>query len=163
VGAATTIAIARIHKFWNPLTEGERAWFSCQAVLPYESIIDTDENGEKATRWSLTPSGRRPIVRLPSSTCTAVHPGSACGGTLSPDPLRGGEGRVGTGREREHANAGRSGPRLQGKVPAGPLTIEDEGVFTMPWTATVTFGRGSTEWPEVVCVQNRHEFYTLTH
>jgi hypothetical protein len=39
------------------------------------------------------------------------------------------------------------------------FTVEDEGVFTMPWSATVTYGRGSTDWPEVVCAENTHEYY----
>jgi hypothetical protein len=29
----------------------------------------------------------------------------------------------------------------------------------MPWTATITYGRGSNEWPEVVCAENTHEYY----
>jgi hypothetical protein len=39
------------------------------------------------------------------------------------------------------------------------FTVEDEGVFTMPWKATITYGRGSDEWPEVVCAENTHEYY----
>jgi hypothetical protein len=39
------------------------------------------------------------------------------------------------------------------------LTIEDEGVFTTPWTATVTYGRGSGRWEETVCAENRAEYY----
>jgi hypothetical protein len=31
------------------------------------------------------------------------------------------------------------------------FTVEDPDVFTMPWTATITYGRGSEEWPETVC------------
>jgi hypothetical protein len=38
-------------------------------------------------------------------------------------------------------------------------TIEDPGVFTMPWSATVTYGRGSADWPETVCAENIHEYY----
>jgi len=43
------------------------------------------------------------------------------------------------------------------------LTVEDEGVFTTPWSATVTYRRGvnwfgSQEWPETVCAENRHEY-----
>jgi hypothetical protein len=37
------------------------------------------------------------------------------------------------------------------------FTVEDEGVFTTPWTATVTYRRPLTafgQWPEVVCAQN---------
>jgi hypothetical protein len=39
------------------------------------------------------------------------------------------------------------------------LTVEDEGVFTTPWSATITYGRGSTEWPETVCAENTQEYY----
>jgi hypothetical protein len=39
------------------------------------------------------------------------------------------------------------------------FTVEDEGVFTAPWSATITYGRGSTEWPETVCAENTHEYY----
>jgi hypothetical protein len=40
------------------------------------------------------------------------------------------------------------------------FTIEDEGVFTTPWKATITFGRGSTLWPEIVCAENPREYTT---
>jgi hypothetical protein len=39
------------------------------------------------------------------------------------------------------------------------FTVEDPGVFTMPWTATITYGRGSNEWPETACAENIHEYY----
>jgi hypothetical protein len=39
------------------------------------------------------------------------------------------------------------------------FTVEDEGVFTTPWSATVTYGRGSNDWPEIVCAENIHEYY----
>jgi len=39
------------------------------------------------------------------------------------------------------------------------FTVEDQDVFTMPWTATITYGRGATDWPEVVCAENPHEYY----
>ena len=39
------------------------------------------------------------------------------------------------------------------------FTVEDEGVFTMPWSATITYGRGSNDWPEIVCAENTHEYY----
>ena len=38
-------------------------------------------------------------------------------------------------------------------------TIEDEGVFTTPWSATVTYGRGSNDWPETACAENFHVYY----
>ena len=39
------------------------------------------------------------------------------------------------------------------------LTVEDEGVFTTPWTATITYGRGAGDWLETVCAENIHEYY----
>src|SRR5271154_2340159 len=39
------------------------------------------------------------------------------------------------------------------------FTVEDEGVFTTPWSATITYGRGSDEWPETVCAENTQEYY----
>jgi len=34
------------------------------------------------------------------------------------------------------------------------FTVEDEGAFTAPWTATMTFSRGGADWPEIVCAEN---------
>ena len=34
------------------------------------------------------------------------------------------------------------------------FTVGDEGVFTTPWAATITYGRGSNDWPETVCAEN---------
>jgi hypothetical protein len=39
------------------------------------------------------------------------------------------------------------------------FTVEDAGVFTMPWSATVTYGQGSGDWDEEVCAENTHEYY----
>jgi hypothetical protein len=39
------------------------------------------------------------------------------------------------------------------------FTVEDEGVFTMPWSATITYERPSQEWQENVCSENVFEFY----
>jgi hypothetical protein len=39
------------------------------------------------------------------------------------------------------------------------LTVEDEGVFTTPWSVTITYGLSSGEFEEVVCAENRHEYY----
>jgi hypothetical protein len=40
------------------------------------------------------------------------------------------------------------------------FTVEDEGAFTMPWTATITYGRGSPNWDEQVCAENPTEQYS---
>ena len=39
------------------------------------------------------------------------------------------------------------------------LTVEDEGAFTAPWTATMTYIIDSNDWREIVCAENRHEYY----
>ncbi|HEY7302206.1 MAG TPA: hypothetical protein VH684_30300 [Xanthobacteraceae bacterium] len=39
------------------------------------------------------------------------------------------------------------------------LTVEDQGVFTMPWTATITYAPGGERISEGVCAENRHEYY----
>jgi len=39
------------------------------------------------------------------------------------------------------------------------FTVEDKDVFTTPWSATITYGRGSDEWPEVACAENTHVYY----
>jgi hypothetical protein len=53
--------------------------------------------------------------------------------------------------------------------PANPLPqtyrnntyVEDQGVFTTPWSATVTYRRPLiTEWPEIDCAENPHEYYS---
>ena len=43
------------------------------------------------------------------------------------------------------------------------VTIEDEGAFTTPWTATLTYVPGDDYLPEEVCAENRHQYYTPTH
>jgi len=37
------------------------------------------------------------------------------------------------------------------------FTVEDEGVFTMPWSATITYRWGAEAWREVVCAENTRE------
>jgi len=39
------------------------------------------------------------------------------------------------------------------------FTVEDKGVFTVPWSATITYGRGLSEWEEDVCAENIQEYY----
>ena len=51
-------------------------------------------------------------------------------------------------------------PSYKGKGLQLEFTVEDEGVFTMPWSATITYGRSDTaEWEERVCAENvQHEY-----
>jgi hypothetical protein len=40
------------------------------------------------------------------------------------------------------------------------FTVEDEGVFTMPWSATITYGLPAGEWLKNVCTENPHKCVT---
>jgi hypothetical protein len=62
-------------------------------------------------------------------------------------------------KENFRAGAGNIDRNYRGKHLQVQYTVEDEGVFTTPWSATVTYGRGSTEWPEIVCAENVHVYY----
>jgi hypothetical protein len=50
-------------------------------------------------------------------------------------------------------------PDYRGKGLQLHFTVEDDGVFTMPWSATITYRRGLGPWREYVCAENRHEYY----
>jgi len=39
------------------------------------------------------------------------------------------------------------------------FTVEDKGVFTTPWSATITYRRAASEWREHVCAENLQEYY----
>src|ERR1700730_6662777 len=52
-----------------------------------------------------------------------------------------------------------SDPNYRGKHLQLKFTVEDEGVFTMPWSATITYGRppmraGGVPGGEFVCAEN---------
>jgi hypothetical protein len=47
----------------------------------------------------------------------------------------------------------------RGKFLQVHVMIEDEGVFTTPWTATMTYVPGPEQFPETVCAENRHQYY----
>ena len=49
--------------------------------------------------------------------------------------------------------------KYRGKYLQIYFTVEDKNVFTTPWSATITYGRGSDQWPEIVCAENTHEYY----
>ena len=50
-------------------------------------------------------------------------------------------------------------PTNTGKVVQLQFTVEDEGVFTTAWSATVTYWRALDEPRELVCAENTHEYY----
>ena len=45
-------------------------------------------------------------------------------------------------------------PNYRGKYLQLEFTVEDAGVFTTPWTATMTYGRGAGNLPEQACAEN---------
>jgi hypothetical protein len=51
-------------------------------------------------------------------------------------------------------------PDYKGKGLQLEFTVEDEGVFTTPWTATITYRRALREvWDERICAENVQEYY----
>ena len=48
----------------------------------------------------------------------------------------------------------------RGKVLQLHFTVEDEGVFTMPWTATITYRPAVGGWTDLICAENIHEYYS---
>jgi hypothetical protein len=56
--------------------------------------------------------------------------------------------------------AGPVNPNYDDKYLQIHFTIEDEGAFTTPWTATVIYLRDRLEWPEVVCAENTFGFHS---
>jgi len=52
-------------------------------------------------------------------------------------------------------------PNYRGKGLQLQFIVEDQGVFTMPWAATMTYRRPlATEWSENVCAENPHDYLT---
>ena len=51
-------------------------------------------------------------------------------------------------------------PNYKGKGLQIQVTIEDEGAFAMPWSATVNYGTRPGAWVEKVCAENRFGFFS---
>jgi hypothetical protein len=51
-------------------------------------------------------------------------------------------------------------PNYKGKHLQLEFTVEDKGVFAMPWTATMTYRPQVTEWEESICAENTHKYGT---
>jgi hypothetical protein len=49
-------------------------------------------------------------------------------------------------------------PNYKGTFLQLQLTVDDEGVFTTPWSAVITYGRPLGEWAESVCAENVHRY-----
>jgi hypothetical protein len=50
-------------------------------------------------------------------------------------------------------------PNYKGNGLQLEFTVDDDGVFTTPWSATITYRRPLTEWVEYVCAENPREYY----
>jgi hypothetical protein len=64
--------------------------------------------------------------------------------------------------DKENTRAGGGAefdPNYRGKVLQLHFTVEDDGVLTMPWTATITYWPNLGPWTELICAENRHEYY----
>jgi hypothetical protein len=63
--------------------------------------------------------------------------------------------------EKEWPRAGGAiDPNYRGKGLQLEFTVEDAGVFTMPWSATITYGRdANAAWDERICAENvQHDY-----
>jgi hypothetical protein len=47
----------------------------------------------------------------------------------------------------------------QGKGLQVEFTVEDPGVFTMPWSSSVAYRRSLSQWLEIACAENTAEYY----
>jgi hypothetical protein len=55
---------------------------------------------------------------------------------------------------KQHNVAMEAKPNAQGKYLQLRFTVEDKGVFTTPWTATMTYRISPNEWDEQACAEN---------
>lgn len=51
-------------------------------------------------------------------------------------------------------------PNYRGKLLQLEFTVEDRGVFTTPWRATMTYRPQVSEWEESICAENPHKYGT---
>jgi hypothetical protein len=62
-------------------------------------------------------------------------------------------------KENTHAGLGWDfDPDYRGKVLQMHFTVEDPGVFTTPWTSTITYRPSVDPWPDLICAENPREF-----
>lgn len=51
-------------------------------------------------------------------------------------------------------------PGYRGRHLQLTFTVEDDGVFTMPWSATMTYRPQSGDWEESICAENTNKYGT---
>jgi hypothetical protein len=58
-------------------------------------------------------------------------------------------------KENTHAGLGWDfDPNYRGQVLQLQFTVEDDGVFTTPWTSTITYRPSVDPWTELICAEN---------
>jgi hypothetical protein len=57
-------------------------------------------------------------------------------------------------RDAKQHNVAMGKPNPEGKYLQLRFTVEDKGVFTTPWTATMTYRISPNEWDELACAEN---------
>src|SRR5260221_866879 len=63
------------------------------------------------------------------------------------------------GTKENRRGGGPYNPDYTDKYLRVDFTIEDQGAFTMPWTAVMIYLRDRGEFPEAVCAENRFSFH----
>jgi hypothetical protein len=69
------------------------------------------------------------------------------------------KGDLERGAKENWRPGGPANPNYKDKYLKVQFTIEDEGAFTTPWTASMVYLRDRLEWPEVACAENQLGFY----
>ena len=62
-------------------------------------------------------------------------------------------------RQLSHLPQRPESPADKGKALQVQFTVEDQGAFTMAWSAAVTYRRLLAEWRESVCAENIHRYF----
>src|SRR5262245_40477803 len=70
------------------------------------------------------------------------------------------EGLERDAKENLQVGAGPTDLDRAGKFLQLLFTVEDEGVFTTPWSATITYRRERDDWLEAVCAENPYKYGT---
>jgi len=66
--------------------------------------------------------------------------------------------------EKEWPRIGAVDPEYRGRGLQLEFSVEDPGVFTMPWSATITYGRNPAQsWEERICAENVQYDYQFNY
>ena len=63
-------------------------------------------------------------------------------------------------KENFQVNQSPVDPKYRGKHLQLRFTVEDEGVFTTPWSATITYRPQAADWEEYICADNANKYGT---